>query len=153
MLFAFRYLGLTNGVVLLPLLFILISVAAVDLSNLTWTIFAALVAKGLCDNVVSDYLWARACLLTSPTVATVGLTLTVPLAFISDMLIKHESITGLKGSGAVLVLMGFFLVNEIVRFRNLCSATASNCDSLEDSQTHSQVGNSASHTISEISNQ
>ena len=29
-------------------------------------------AKGLFDNVLSDYLWARAVLLTSPTVASVG---------------------------------------------------------------------------------
>lgn len=29
-------------------------------------------AKGVFDNVLSDYLWARAVLLTSPTVTTVG---------------------------------------------------------------------------------
>lgn len=34
-----------------------------------------LVLKGLLDNVLSDYLWARAVLLTSPTVATCGTTI------------------------------------------------------------------------------
>ena len=32
-------------------------------------------AKGLVDNVLSDYLWAVAVLLTSPSVATVGMSL------------------------------------------------------------------------------
>ena len=36
---------------------------------------------GTFDNVLSDYFWARAVMLTSPTAATVGLTLTVPIAF------------------------------------------------------------------------
>ena len=40
------------------------------------------------NNVLSDYLWARAVVLTTPTVATVGLSLTIPLAFISDLFVK-----------------------------------------------------------------
>jgi solute carrier family 35 protein F5 len=36
--------------------------------------------QGLLDNVLSEYLWATAVLLTSPSVATVGLALTVKLA-------------------------------------------------------------------------
>ena len=41
---------------------------------------AAAAAKGLLDNVLSDYLWARAVLLIGATVATVGLNVQVPLA-------------------------------------------------------------------------
>lgn len=37
-------------------------------------------AKGLLDNALSDYLWARAVLLVGPTVASVGLNAQVPLA-------------------------------------------------------------------------
>ena len=40
------------------------------------------------NNVLSDYLWARAVVLTTPTVATVGLSLTIPLAFVSDLFVK-----------------------------------------------------------------
>ena len=36
-----------------------------------------LLLKGLFDNVLSDYFWARAVVLTSATVATVGLGLTI----------------------------------------------------------------------------
>ena len=35
-----------------------------DLRGLTWQILGLLVTKGLLDNVLSDYLWAQAHLLT-----------------------------------------------------------------------------------------
>lgn len=54
------------------------------------TILGFIVLNGLCDNVLSDYLWARAIVLTSPTVATVGLSLTIPLAFLSDALLGQS---------------------------------------------------------------
>ena len=49
-------------------------------ANLNWTVFGFAVGKGLFDNVLSDYLWARAVLLTSPTVASVGLSMQIPMA-------------------------------------------------------------------------
>jgi solute carrier family 35, member F5 len=89
-----------------------------DSSNngLTWVVLGCLVLKGLLDNALSDYLWLRGVILTSATVATVGLGLTIPLAFLSDL---YLSFTGSSPSvlsltsivGAVAVLMGFVLVN------------------------------------------
>ena len=35
----------------------------VGLGSLSWRVFGLMVAKGLLDNVLSDYLWARAILL------------------------------------------------------------------------------------------
>lgn len=61
------------------------------LTALSGRAFGLIVVKGLVDNVISDYLWARAVLLTSPTVSTVGLSLTVPLAMLSDLLIHGVS--------------------------------------------------------------
>lgn len=37
--------------------------AGARLGTLTWPVFWAIVGKGLLDNVLSDYLWARAILL------------------------------------------------------------------------------------------
>ena len=54
--------------------------------------------------------WARACLLTNPTVATTGLSLTVPLAFGSDLLMGAQ-VTWAQAGAAVLVVAGFLLVN------------------------------------------
>ncbi|KAG2272751.1 hypothetical protein Bca52824_067306 [Brassica carinata] len=68
------------------------------------------VGKGLLDNVLSDYLWAKAVLLTATTVASAGLTIQVPLAAIVD------SLSGNKPSftdfiGAVAVMVGFAGIN------------------------------------------
>ena len=60
----------------------------------------------------SDYLWLRAVLLTNATVATVGLGLTIPLAFGSDLLLgKPNVLTPSSIFGALTVLSGFVLVN------------------------------------------
>eukprot|EP00978_Attheya_sp_CCMP212_P013416 scaffold33712_cov57-Attheya_sp.AAC.7 len=81
-------------------------------SRLTWVIFWFLVAKGLADNVLSDYLWARAVILTSATVATVGVGLTIPLAMVSDWIMGHGNVTSIESIfGACAVLIGFICVN------------------------------------------
>jgi hypothetical protein len=67
--------------------------------------------SGLFNNVISDYLWARSVVLTSSTVATVGLSITIPLAMVSDLLVHDTSPTALSACGAVLVIIGFCLVN------------------------------------------
>jgi solute carrier family 35 protein F5 len=80
--------------------------------RLTLVVFGYLVAKGMMDNVLSDYLWARAVILTSATVATVGLGLTIPLAFCSDWIMGHDYVlTTTSVLGALSVLAGFVLVN------------------------------------------
>ena len=76
--------------------------------------FGLITAKGLFDNVLSDFLWAQAVIRTTPTVATVGMSLTVPLAFLIDAFITKDLPTdsrslGLQLAGAILVLLGFLL--------------------------------------------
>lgn len=74
-----------------------------------------LVLSGLADNVLSDYLWARSVLLTSPTVATIGMSITIPLAMISDSLLAGTAAPSGPDAvavvGAALVMVGFCLVN------------------------------------------
>jgi solute carrier family 35, member F5 len=82
--------------------------------HLTWLVLGFLVLKGLFDNVLSDYLWLRAVILTNATVATVGLGLTIPLALLSDIvLLGHKSTAWTPGSigGALTVMAGFVFVN------------------------------------------
>ncbi|KAG6403151.1 hypothetical protein SASPL_135368 [Salvia splendens] len=55
-------------------------------NTLTGKQFGLIVGKGLLNNVVSDYLWAKAVLLTTTTVASAGLSIQVPLAIIVDSL-------------------------------------------------------------------
>jgi hypothetical protein len=82
-----------------------------QLKHLTWTVFWYMCISGLFNNVISDYLWARSVVLTSSTVATVGLSITIPLAMVSDLLVHGNPPTALSAGGAVLVIVGFCLVN------------------------------------------
>lgn len=75
------------------------------------TIVGFLVLSGLCDNVLSDYLWARSVLLTSPTVATIGMSITIPLAMASDAILNGGRPDWTAIAGALLVLLGFCMVN------------------------------------------
>ncbi|XP_038888905.1 uncharacterized vacuolar membrane protein YML018C [Benincasa hispida] len=104
------FLGLFNLVIFLPVA-VIIKFTKVEPFHLrTWKEVGMIVAKGLLDNVLSDYLWAKAVLLTTTTVATAGLTIQVPLAAIVD------SITGnaphlMDYLGAVAVMIGFVGIN------------------------------------------
>lgn len=103
------FVGLWNLIFLSP---IAIYQGVMEAAGLTWFIFGCLVIKGLFDNVLSDYLWARAVILTSATVATVGLGLTIPLAFASDVVMGRPNILDVTSIiGALSVLCGFVLVN------------------------------------------
>jgi solute carrier family 35 protein F5 len=82
-----------------------------QLKHLTWTVFGYMCVSGLFNNVISDYLWARSVVLTSSTVATVGLSITIPLAMVSDFVVHGNPPTALSAGGAVLVIIGFCLVN------------------------------------------
>jgi len=103
------YIGLLNMVVLAP---IMIYQLLTGTTELAWVILGFLVVKGLFDNVLSDYLWLRAVILTNATVATVGLGLTIPLAFASDIVMGNAGVMS-QGQviGALTVLFGFVLVN------------------------------------------
>ena len=88
-------------------------IATTTTTTLTWTIFLFLILKGLLDNVISDYLWARAVILTSATVASVGLGLTIPMAFVADSIMGNTEEKRHLGDvlGAMCVLFGFVFVN------------------------------------------
>jgi len=103
------FVGLWNFVLLSP---IAIYQGFFRDTGLTWFVLGCLVIKGLLDNALSDYLWARSVVLTSATVATVGLGLTIPLAFASDLLFGRPNVLNTASVlGALSVLSGFILVN------------------------------------------
>ena len=110
----FGYMGLSNMLLLWPLVLAFSAARLEPLGAVTPEIMGWLVVKGLCDNVLSDYLWARAVVLTSPTVATVGLGLTVPLAIVADALagkLARGASLAYQIVGAAMVVVGFVLTN------------------------------------------
>ena len=71
-----------------------------------------LLVKCLFGNLIPDYFWGNAIALTSPTVATVGLIVTIPLAFLSDALIMHIKVWTVNSLlGALMVAFGFVFIN------------------------------------------
>lgn len=108
----FGYLGLINAACLGPVLVVVALVFNRGIfHHFSGEVFGLISALGIVNNVLSDYLWARAVILTTPTIATVGLSLTIPLAFISDAVFNHISPSLLSGFGALLVVLGFVFVN------------------------------------------
>eukprot|EP00746_Dinoflagellata_sp_MGD_P050517 gnl/MRDRNA2_/MRDRNA2_226506_c0_seq1.p1 gnl/MRDRNA2_/MRDRNA2_226506_c0~~gnl/MRDRNA2_/MRDRNA2_226506_c0_seq1.p1 ORF type:complete len:181 (+),score=14.05 gnl/MRDRNA2_/MRDRNA2_226506_c0_seq1:3-545(+) len=111
----FGFLGLMTISIIGPVILTLHLTGLHTMPTLTFAIVGWLAAKGLLDNVLSNYLWATAVLWTTPTVATVGLTLTIPLAVVADLVTGQLPATGagkfwscLSGS---LVILGFLLIN------------------------------------------
>ncbi|KAG9128943.1 hypothetical protein Leryth_014721 [Lithospermum erythrorhizon] len=58
------------------------------------------IANGLVGSVLSDYFWALCVVWTTPLVATLGISLTIPLAMVADMVIhgRHYSAIYILGS-------------------------------------------------------
>ncbi|CAJ2670267.1 unnamed protein product [Trifolium pratense] len=104
------FLGLFNVLLFLPVAVILNFTKTEPFYMLTWKQLGLIIGKGLLDNVLSDYLWAKAVLLTSTTVATAGLTIQVPLAAIVDTITGHSP-PFMDYLGAIAVMIGFAGIN------------------------------------------
>ncbi|CAM9482215.1 unnamed protein product [Ectocarpus sp. 12 AP-2014] len=107
------YLGVANALIFLPLVVGLAYAPGMHiLHGLTFHIVQLIVFKAVMDNVISGLLWARAILLTTPTVATVGCSLTIPIAFMSDFAMHGKVPNPLAVLGAFLVVGGFYFVSD-----------------------------------------
>ncbi|CAL9074603.1 unnamed protein product [Musa textilis] len=104
------FLGLFNLLIFLPVLLMLDFTKLEPFHKLSWKQFGLIVGKGLLDNVLSDYLWAKAVHLTTTTVATAGLTIQVPIAAVVDSLTGNAPHL-MDYVGAVAVLAGFAGIN------------------------------------------
>ncbi|KAJ3677249.1 hypothetical protein LUZ60_002973 [Juncus effusus] len=68
-------------------------------------------ANGLIGSVLSDYFWALSVVWTTPLVATLGMSLTIPLAMMADMIIHGRHYSAVYILGSVQVFAGFVLAN------------------------------------------
>jgi len=105
----FGGLGLFNFLTVWPMLLIL-HFTGLETFRLPSKKVAMILALNGFTNLLSDYCWARSILLTSPVIATVGLSLTLPMALVSD-LIFDVSHSWFYYTGCGVMLVGFFLVN------------------------------------------
>jgi solute carrier family 35 protein F5 len=104
-------MGFFNMLFLWPLIAI-VSAAKIEQFVLpTGMLIVYLLVNSLFGTTLSDYLWLLAVLLLSPVIATVGLSMTIPVAMISDMIIQSTSFSGIYILGSILVAIGFVVVN------------------------------------------
>jgi solute carrier family 35 protein F5 len=64
------------------------------------------------SSLLSDIAWAYAVLLTSPIVVTVGLSTTIPLSLIGQLLINNQTSPAIYWLGAFVVVLSFAFVNH-----------------------------------------
>ncbi|KAI3821706.1 hypothetical protein L1987_09278 [Smallanthus sonchifolius] len=69
------------------------------------------IANGLVGSVLSDYFWALCVVWTTPLVATLGMSLTIPLAMVADMVIHGRHYSAIYILGSVQVFAGFVIAN------------------------------------------
>ncbi|KAL3908359.1 MAG: hypothetical protein SGILL_008513, partial [Bacillariaceae sp.] len=103
------YIGLVSIIFTAPLVLF-----ATSWKNLSSAAFCLMLVKGLFDFLVADYLMFRSIVLTSPTVATVGTALCIPIAFCVDIFFHWDSefvLDWYSSTGAFACLLGFLCVN------------------------------------------
>jgi solute carrier family 35, member F5 len=64
------------------------------------------------SSFISDMSWAYAMLLTTPLVVTVGLSLTIPLSLIGEMIQYAQYSSVVYWIGAAVVLVSFVFINH-----------------------------------------
>lgn len=112
MAMTFGLVGIINTVLMWPG-FILLHFAGVEPFEIPPAkVWGPLFVNGMIGTNLSDVLWAKSVILTSPLVATLGLSLTTPTAMLADVILRRSKGYGaLYIAGAVVTTLGFVYSN------------------------------------------
>ncbi|RAL13966.1 DMT family transporter [Aspergillus homomorphus CBS 101889] len=108
----FGLVGLWNVVLLWPGFLVLHAAGVEPLAWPDTPRIWAIIAVNALASLLSDICWAYAMLLTTPLVVTVGLSLTIPLSLVGQIVIQGQYATGLYWLGAGVVFCSFLVVNH-----------------------------------------
>ena len=105
------FVGLFTFIGLWPIL-ILFNYSAWEPFELKWD-FKIILIIILNSSVtfLSNYCWAKAIILTSPLIVTMGLSFTMPLAMFGDFILNGKHISRWYVIGSLLIVLSFLLIN------------------------------------------
>lgn len=108
----FGLVGLINTVLLFPL-FPILSALKIETfqSPPTPRVWTILLVNSF-SSLLSDICWAYAMVLTSPLVVTVGLSLTIPLSLVGELIVQGRSESAIYWIGAIIVVCSFVFVDR-----------------------------------------
>lgn len=108
----FGLVGLWNTVLLWPGFFILHFTGVERFSLPPTTKILVIVLVNSASSLVSDFCWAYSMLLTSPLIVTVGLSLTIPLSLVGQIVLDAQYASIWYWVGALIVVLSFVFINH-----------------------------------------
>lgn len=114
----FGFVGLFNLILLWPLFFFLhySDWEKFELPNKHQMMF--LIVNGLIGTVLSEVLWLWGCFLTSSLIATLAISLTIPLSMLADVLFKRVAYPCMFYIGTIPMIFAFFAVSLLAHYEN-----------------------------------
>eukprot|EP00993_Chasmostoma_nieuportense_P001464 NODE_2344_length_1205_cov_50.674397_g2230_i0.p1 GENE.NODE_2344_length_1205_cov_50.674397_g2230_i0~~NODE_2344_length_1205_cov_50.674397_g2230_i0.p1 ORF type:complete len:358 (-),score=85.94 NODE_2344_length_1205_cov_50.674397_g2230_i0:132-1184(-) len=107
----FGFIGLFTALLLWPLLPLFHALQWEPFQLPSPRILGFLFTNALIGSNLSQVLWAKSVLLTSALTATLGLSLTIPIAMLCDWILGRMRFSPIYVTGSALVVLGFVLVN------------------------------------------
>lgn len=114
----FGFVGVFNLVLLWPGLLVLGLVGSEPFELPSKTQWQFLVVNGLVGTVFSELIWLWGCFYTSSLVATLAISLTIPLSVIADALWKNKQYEAIFFVGALPMFLSFFVVAMLTHYQD-----------------------------------
>ena len=132
----FGFVGLFNALLLWPGLLVLHFTSKETSEVPTSQQLQFLILNGLLGTVLSEILWLWGCFYTSSLVATLAISLTIPLSILADIIWRGKTYGPIFFVGAVPMFFSFFLVAMLTHYEgwdpllDLCLAVGKKCRGL-----------------------
>ncbi len=114
----FGFVGLFNAVLLWPGLILLNFTHGETFEVPTKQQLQYLLLNGLVGTVLSELLWLWGCLYTSSLIATLSLSLTIPMSILADVLWRGKGYNAAFLAGAAPMFFSFFVVALLTHYED-----------------------------------
>ncbi|KAJ8673502.1 hypothetical protein QAD02_004764 [Eretmocerus hayati] len=114
----FGFIGIFNFILMWPLFFVLHSLKWEEFewpNSHQWTF---LIINGLIGTVLSEVLWLWGCFLTSSLIATLAISLTMPISMLIDVVLKKVDYSCIFYLGTIPMILAFLTVSLLSHFDN-----------------------------------